>query len=58
MFLHGGWLHLLGNMWFLWIFGDNVEETLGRLRYVLFYFLAGSIGALAQCYILPDSRRR
>jgi len=55
MFLHGGVLHLLGNMWFLWIFGDNVEEMLGRVRYVLFYFLAGSIGAVAQCYILPSS---
>jgi membrane associated rhomboid family serine protease len=44
MFLHGGWLHLLGNMWTLWIFGDNVEDRLGRTRYVLLY-LAGGIAA-------------
>jgi membrane associated rhomboid family serine protease len=49
-FLHGGWLHLIGNVWVLWIFGDNVEERLGRLRYLLFYvcggFLAGATHAL------------
>jgi membrane associated rhomboid family serine protease len=55
MFLHGGWLHLVGNMWFLWIFGDNIEESLGSLRFVFFYFLAGTVGAVAQCYILPES---
>ena len=55
MFLHGGWMHLIGNMWFLWVFGDNIEEALGSLRYLLFYFLAGTIGALAQCFSLPDS---
>ncbi len=43
MFLHGGWLHLLGNMWTLWIFGDNVEDRLGRLRYI--GYLAGGIAA-------------
>jgi len=41
MFLHSGWLHLLGNMWFLWVFGDNVEDRLGHLKYLLFYLLAG-----------------
>jgi len=41
MFLHGGWLHLIGNMWFLWIFGDNVEDYLGHLRFLLFYLLCG-----------------
>jgi membrane associated rhomboid family serine protease len=41
MFLHGGWLHLIGNMWFLWIFGDNVEDTLGSVRYFFFYLLCG-----------------
>lgn len=41
MFLHGGWLHLIGNMWFLWIYGDNVEDTLGHLKYLLFYLLCG-----------------
>lgn len=55
MFLHGGWLHLIGNMWFLWIFGDNVEEALGRGRYLLFYFLVGTVGALAQCFTMPNS---
>ena len=55
MFLHGGWLHLIGNMWFLWIFGDNVEESLGRARYLLFYFLVGTVGALAQCFTMPQS---
>lgn len=41
MFLHAGWLHLIGNMWFLWIFGDNVEDALGHLNYLLFYLLCG-----------------
>ena len=41
MFLHGGWAHFLGNMLFLWIFGDNVEDRLGHFRYVVFYLLAG-----------------
>lgn len=44
MFLHASWLHLLGNMWFLWVFGDNIEDRLGHLRFLLFYLLAG-IGA-------------
>lgn len=55
MFLHGGWMHLIGNMWFLWVFGDNVEEAMGSLRYLLFYFLVGTVGALAQCYSMPSS---
>ncbi len=55
MFLHGGFMHLIGNMWFLWLFGDNVEEAMGSFRYVLFYFLVGTAGALAQCYSMPDS---
>jgi membrane associated rhomboid family serine protease len=55
MFLHGGWGHLIGNMWFLWVFGDNVEEAMGSIRYLLFYFLVGTVGALAQCYAMPDS---
>lgn len=46
MFLHGGWIHLLGNMWYLWIFGDNVEDRLGHFRFVLFYLLCG-VGASA-----------
>jgi rhomboid family protein len=55
MFLHGGWMHLIGNMWFLWLFGDNVEESLGRVRYLIFYFAAGTIAALAQCFSMPMS---
>ena len=55
MFLHGGWMHLIGNMWFLWIFGDNVEERLGIVRYIFFYLLVGVAGALAQVFSLPSS---
>ena len=47
MFLHGGWLHILGNMWFLWIFGDNVEDVLGHGKYLLFYLLCGVAAGLA-----------
>ena len=56
MFLHGGWLHVLGNMLNLWIFGDNVEDRLGHVRYVLLYFAGGIAAALAQVAIAPDSR--
>jgi rhomboid family protein len=55
MFLHGGWGHLLGNMVYLWIFGDNVEDRLGHLRYLAFYLLTGVAAALAQGYLYPDS---
>ena len=55
MFLHGGWMHLLGNMWFLWIFGDNVEERLGAIRYLIFYVIVGTVGALAQAFSSPSS---
>jgi membrane associated rhomboid family serine protease len=41
MFLHGGWLHLIGNMWYLWIFGDNIEDRLGHFTYLIFYLLCG-----------------
>jgi len=54
MFLHGGWLHLIGNMLFLWVFGDNVEDSLGHLRYLLFYFLAGRGAVALQVYIDQD----
>jgi membrane associated rhomboid family serine protease len=47
MFLHGGWLHIIGNMWFLWIFGDNVEDILGHAKYLLFYLLCGVAAGLA-----------
>jgi len=50
MFLHGGFLHLIGNMWFLYIFGDNIEDRLGHIRYLIFYFLCGWASALAQVF--------
>ncbi|MCX7824746.1 MAG: rhomboid family intramembrane serine protease [Verrucomicrobiae bacterium] len=46
MFLHGGWAHIIGNLWILWIFGDNVEDRLGRFRYLLFYLASGVVAAL------------
>jgi membrane associated rhomboid family serine protease len=46
MFMHGGWAHLLGNMWFLWIFGDNIENDMGRGRYIAFYLLCGILASL------------
>jgi membrane associated rhomboid family serine protease len=55
MFLHGGWLHLISNMWFLWIFGDNVEDVLGKIRYILFYFLCGLAAAITHFLIQPGS---
>ena len=48
MFLHGSWMHLLGNMWFLWIFGNNVEDSMGRLRFIVFYLLCGLAAAFGQ----------
>ena len=56
MFLHGGWLHIIGNMWFLWVYGDNVEDTLGHGKYLVFYLLCGLAAALTQYAINPDSR--
>ena len=55
MFLHGGWLHLLGNMWFLWIFGNNIEDSMGHVRYVVFYLACGVTAAMAQVLALPAS---
>ncbi len=55
MFMHGSWMHLLGNMWFLWIFGNNVEDSMGRLRFVVFYLLCGVVAALAQVVLNPAS---
>ncbi len=52
-FIHGGWAHLLGNMWFLYIFGDNVEASLGRGRYLLFYLVSGIAAALVEVYLDP-----
>ena len=55
MFLHGGWEHLLSNMWFLWLFGNNVEDSMGRGAYLMFYLLCGLGAALLQTAIQPDS---
>ena len=55
IFMHAGWLHILGNMLFLWVFGDNVEDRLGHLRYLLFYLAAGIAASLIQISIDPDS---
>lgn len=55
MFLHGGWLHLLGNMLYLWIFGNNVEDRMGRLRFLVFYLLGGVAAGLAQTAVDPGS---
>jgi membrane associated rhomboid family serine protease len=55
MFLHGGWLHILGNMWVLFIFGDNIEDRMGQGGYLLFYLLSGVAAGLLQVYILPGS---
>jgi membrane associated rhomboid family serine protease len=56
MFLHGGWFHILSNMWVLFIFGDNVEDRMGGGRYLLFYLLSGTAAALLQSFFLPASR--
>ena len=55
MFLHGGWMHLIGNMWFLWIFGDNVEDELGHGVFLLFYLVCGAVAATAQILSDPAS---
>jgi membrane associated rhomboid family serine protease len=55
MFLHGSWMHLLGNMWFLWLFGNNIEDSTTRPRYLMFYLLCGVAAALAQVAANPQS---
>jgi membrane associated rhomboid family serine protease len=55
MFLHGGWSHVLGNMWFLWLFGNNIEDSMGRLRFIAFYLLCGLGAAAAQVLSDPSS---
>jgi membrane associated rhomboid family serine protease len=55
MFLHGGWMHLIGNMWFLWLFGNNIEDSMTRPRFVVFYLLCGVAAALAQVVAEPRS---
>jgi membrane associated rhomboid family serine protease len=55
-FLHGGFLHLFSNMLFLWVFGDNIEDAMGHLRFFFFYVLCGIAGGLAHAYMLPSSK--
>ncbi len=55
MFMHGGWMHLLGNMLYLWIFGDNIEYTVGHIRYFFFYLTVGSAAAFSQVLAYPAS---
>jgi membrane associated rhomboid family serine protease len=55
MFLHGGWWHLIGNMLFLFVFGDNIEDAMGHISYLLFYLLTGIAAALAQVFLDPTS---
>ncbi len=56
MFLHANWPHLVGNMWTLWIFGDNVEDRMGTGRFFLFYLLGGIVAGLAQFFMIPHAR--
>jgi membrane associated rhomboid family serine protease len=55
MFLHGGWFHLIGNLWFLWVFGDNVEDAMGGLRFAAFYVICGLAAFAAQALANPSS---
>jgi len=55
MFLHGGWLHIIANMWTLWIFGDNVEDRMGHLRFLIFYLLCGVLGSILHVLTNLDS---
>jgi membrane associated rhomboid family serine protease len=55
MFLHGSWMHLIGNMWFLWLFGNNIEDSMGRVRFLVFYLLCGVAAAITQVAISPAS---
>ena len=55
MFMHGSWMHLIGNMVFLWIFGDNIEDSMGHKKFIVFYFVSGICAALLQAIIDPSS---
>ena len=55
MFLHGGFIHLIGNMWFLWIFGDNIEDKLGHFKFIAFYFLCGIIASSVHVFFNSQS---
>jgi rhomboid family protein len=55
MFMHGGWLHLIGNVWFLWVFGNNIEDSTGHGRFLVFYLMCGAVAALTQAAASPFS---
>lgn len=55
MFLHGGWLHIITNMWALWVFGDNVEDRMGRVQFLLFYLICGVIAAVTMTAVTPNA---
>src|SRR5260370_1471642 len=55
MFLHGGWAHIIANMWALWMFGENVEERMGSLRFVAFYLICGIVSGITHSFLNPDS---
>jgi membrane associated rhomboid family serine protease len=55
MFLHGSWMHLIGNMWFLWLFGNNIEDSMTRPRFLAFYLLCGMAAAMLQVLVEPSS---
>jgi membrane associated rhomboid family serine protease len=58
MFLHGSWLHLIANMWFLWLFGNNIEDSMGHVRFMVFYLIAGLAAAGAHVFMTPTRRCR
>ena len=55
MFMHGSWMHLIGNMWFMWVFGNNIEDSMGHIRFVVFYLLCGLLASLAHILTDPGS---
>jgi len=55
MFLHGSWIHLIGNMLFLWVFGDNIEDAMGHVRFLMFYLMCGIFAAVLHAWMLPNS---
>lgn len=55
MFMHGGWMHLIGNMWFMWVFGNNIEDSMGHIRFILFYLLCGIVASIAHIATDPGS---
>ena len=55
LFLHGGWMHILGNMWYIWIFGDNIEDRMGRVRFLLFYLICGLTANVTHIFMDPGS---